>query len=76
MPDGAFDLILCRNLVFTYFEPALQQAVAARIIDHLRLRGVMVIGIHEKLPAGLDNLHPLPAMPGLYEKTAKADLPC
>jgi len=76
MPDGAFDLILCRNLVFTYFEPALQRVVAARIIDHLRLRGVMVVGIHEKLPAGLGDLHPLPAMPGLYEKTAKADLPC
>lgn len=72
MPDGAFDLILCRNLVFTYFEPALQRIVAARIIDRLQLCGVMVVGIHEKLPAGLDDLHPLSAMPGLYEKTAHA----
>lgn len=26
-PEGAFDLILCRNLAFTYFEPGLQKEI-------------------------------------------------
>ena len=29
-PDGPFDLILCRNLVFTYFGDALQRTVGAQ----------------------------------------------
>lgn len=72
MPDGAFDLILCRNSAFTYFEPAVQQAVAAQIVEHLQPRGVLALGIHEKLPAALDGLHRLCAVPGLYEKMGHA----
>lgn len=74
MPDGAFDLILCRNFVFTYFELAVQQTVAARLVEHLQPHGVLAIGIHEKLPATLSGLHPLCTVPGLYEKTGQA--PC
>jgi len=71
MPDGPFDLILCRNLVFTYFEPAAQEALAARIVERLRPGGVLAIGIHEKPPAALADLHPLPAAPALYGKSER-----
>jgi chemotaxis protein methyltransferase CheR len=51
MPDGPFDLILCRNLAFTYFVPELQRAILCRIRHHLRPSGYLVLGAHEALPA-------------------------
>lgn len=52
-PTGPFDLVLCRNLVFTYYEPTLQLELALRLADLLRPGGAMVIGSHESLPAGV-----------------------
>jgi len=50
VPTGPFDLVLCRNLAFTYFDQSLQQQVLDRISHVLREQGVLVIGIHEQLP--------------------------
>lgn len=50
-PAGVFDLVLCRNLVFTYFDEALQSRVAATFRTALRDGGVLVIGKGEQLPA-------------------------
>ncbi|MDH3473284.1 MAG: hypothetical protein OEM59_06300 [Rhodospirillales bacterium] len=50
-PEGEFDLILCRNLVFTYFDTALQAKVLSRLEARLRPGGYLVIGGHERLPA-------------------------
>jgi chemotaxis protein methyltransferase CheR len=52
MPGGPFDLILCRNLVFTYFEEALQQEILKKIVKELVPGGILVIGIHESIPQG------------------------
>ena len=52
MPDGPFDLVFCRNLVFTYFAPALQLELLARIAARLRPGGFLVLGRHEQLPPG------------------------
>jgi chemotaxis protein methyltransferase CheR len=49
-PPGTFDLILCRNLAFTYFDAALQRGVLARLIEHLVPGGALVVGAHESLP--------------------------
>ncbi len=70
MPDGPFQVMLCRNLVFTYFEPALQGELLSRLIDRLPERGVLVLGGHEALPPGewpLDRTHG--ALP-LYARTS------
>ena len=48
--EGPFDLVLCRNLAFTYFEPELQADVLARIAAALAAGGYLVIGSHERLP--------------------------
>ena len=50
VPDGPFDLILCRNAVLTYFLPAKQQQVMERVIARLEPGGALVIGLHETLP--------------------------
>lgn len=49
-PDGPFDLVLCRNLVFTYFDCEGQRVGLRRILERLRPGGFLVIGAHERLP--------------------------
>ena len=50
MPDGPFNLILCRYLVFTYFDEPLQHACLARMAERLCPHGLLVLGKHEALP--------------------------
>ena len=56
LPPASFDLALCRNLVFTYFDEVLQ----GKILDHMRdlilPNGALVIGIHEDLPENAEGL--------------------
>lgn len=51
-PGGMFDLVACRNLVFTYFGEQQQRKACDRIGAVLRSGGALVIGIHEDLPEG------------------------
>lgn len=67
-PEDRFHLVLCRNLAFTYFEPALQQEVLARISGRLFPGGAFVTGIHESLPAGYCGFKPWPGGQGIYRK--------
>lgn len=50
LPEGSFDLVLCRNLAFTYFDQELQRLTLSRIAS--LLRGALVVGGHERLPTG------------------------
>ena len=56
MPDASFDLILCRNSVFTYFDEALQRRISNQLRERLRPGGFLVLGSHEALPAGVGGL--------------------
>jgi chemotaxis protein methyltransferase CheR len=56
LPYGLFDLVLCRNLVFTYYEATLQQEILKRICDVMGSGGALVIGIHEDLPENINGL--------------------
>ncbi|NIM50190.1 MAG: chemotaxis protein CheR [Gemmatimonadales bacterium] len=58
LPNGPFDLILCRNLAFTYWDLDLQLETASRVWEGLRPRGALVIGAHETLPADLTGFMP------------------
>jgi chemotaxis protein methyltransferase CheR len=68
-PSGEFDLILCRNVAFTYFSEATQRDVLARITERLRPGGVLVIGKHESLPSGA-RLLPAAAVSCAYRNPA------
>jgi chemotaxis protein methyltransferase CheR len=57
-PGGRFHLVLCRNLVFTYFDDELQVEVGRSLAATLTAGGVLVVGTHEALPAALDELEP------------------
>jgi chemotaxis protein methyltransferase CheR len=56
MPEGPFHLICCRNLVFTYFDEALQKEMLDRITDRMVPGGALVIGAHESLPGKIEGL--------------------
>jgi chemotaxis protein methyltransferase CheR len=72
-PDGPFDLILCRNLAFTYFEPALQAEVLGAIARRLGPGGVLVLGAHERPPEGGADFVPLIGKLPLYGPTDGPD---
>jgi chemotaxis protein methyltransferase CheR len=59
MPDGPFDVVLCRNLVFTYFDKGLQSHTLDRLCERIRPGGFLVLGSHETLPAASLGLAPI-----------------
>lgn len=70
-PESRFDLILCRNLVFTYFDDETQRAIAAKLTDHLVPGGALVIGHHERVPTATPRLELWPQAHalGVYRRT-------
>jgi chemotaxis protein methyltransferase CheR len=50
LPDRVFDLILCRYLVFTYFDETLQRRILDGLVERLAPGGLLVVGTHEALP--------------------------
>lgn len=69
LPQGCFHVIFCRNLVFTYFEEALQREILGRILERLSHGGIFVIGIHESLPKGVTGIIQYEDNPGIYKKS-------
>lgn len=68
VPEGEFDLVLCRNAVLTYFAQALQYSVIKRVVARLRLGGALVVGVHESLPEDPTGLAPWPGARATYRK--------
>jgi chemotaxis protein methyltransferase CheR len=48
-PPDRFDIILCRNLAFTYFAPRLRSNTLAIIAERLAPNGFLVVGAREQL---------------------------
>jgi chemotaxis protein methyltransferase CheR len=55
-PDGCFDLVLCRNLVFTYFDDCRQRELLRRIAGTMHDGAALVLGAHEHLPNDVSGL--------------------
>lgn len=51
LPQRQFDVVLCRNVAFTYFSADRQGTAVERLASRLRPGGALVIGMHERLPA-------------------------
>lgn len=49
-PKGPFDLILCRNLAFTYFDETQQHQILRLLAGELAPGGALIIGRREQLP--------------------------
>lgn len=57
-PKGPFDLILCRNLAFTYFNTAQRREILAMLLRELAPGGFLVIGRREVLPPRSRGIEP------------------
>jgi chemotaxis protein methyltransferase CheR len=58
MPGGRFHLVLCRNLVFTYFDVEQQRKLLPELAAHLHPKAYLVLGSHEELPPGSTGFRP------------------
>jgi chemotaxis protein methyltransferase CheR len=72
LPEGPFDLILCRNTAFTYFDDAAQKAAFSNLDAKLCSYGYLVIGRHESLPEQAQGYEHLTGELPVYRKTEKA----
>ncbi len=70
--EKPLDFILCRNLVFTYFDLEKQKAALDMFKANLAVRGALAIGAHESLPEGENGMIRWHArMPVFYKRTQK-----
>jgi chemotaxis protein methyltransferase CheR len=67
-PEGLFHLVLCRNLVFTYFDKELQRKTMLRLSGTLAPGGILIIGSLESLPDGPWRIQPWSTRLGVYQK--------
>jgi chemotaxis protein methyltransferase CheR len=67
-PDRCFDLVLCRNLAFTYYDEGLQTTVAEKLLTAIQTAGALVIGVHETLPPGCTGMEEWSSRLGVYRK--------
>jgi chemotaxis protein methyltransferase CheR len=65
-PEPRFHLVLCRNLVFTYFSEPLQLEVVDRLRAATEPGGALVVGTHERLPAAARGFMPWPGVRCVY----------
>jgi len=72
LPQRQFDLILCRNLAFTYFGAELARLALERIASRLRYGGALVVGIHEHLPQPGAGFAPWPGCRAVFRLGAPA----
>jgi chemotaxis protein methyltransferase CheR len=68
LPEETFHLVLCRNLVFTYFDAPLRSRMVPRLTARLELGGFLVIGAHESLPPGCAGLRARPEARCIFER--------
>ncbi len=50
LPDDHYHLVLCRNLVFTYYDLPLQREILTQLKQRMTAGGMLVVGGHESLP--------------------------
>jgi chemotaxis protein methyltransferase CheR len=72
MPDGPFHLVLCRNIVLTYFDAERQRQTVQRIVDRLVPGGALMIGTTESLPGDAELLEPWSRQLKVYRRLGSA----
>jgi chemotaxis methyl-accepting protein methylase len=65
---GRFDLIMCRNMAFTYFGPEARIEAARRLAAALTPGGLLVIGRKESLPEEAAPNFTEAGYPGVFER--------
>ena len=72
MPGGPYHVVLCRNLVFTYFDVEQQRKLLPELAAHLHAKAYLVLGSHEELPPGSTGFRPAFGSLPIYQKQNSA----
>ncbi len=75
-PEGPFNLVLCRNLVFTYLDVDRQCEFLKRVVGEMHDGAALLLGKHERTP---DTTHELTAWfekQGIYRRVGIAEATC
>jgi chemotaxis protein methyltransferase CheR len=73
MPEGPFHLVLCRNLVFTYFDVDRQRKLLPGLAGHMHPGAYLVLGSDEELPPGATGFRPAFANLPIFRKPHAAN---
>jgi chemotaxis methyl-accepting protein methylase len=66
-PGIGFDIIFLRNSLFTYYKEPLRTEGLGRVVNALASDGWLMVGSHEKLPAGASNFRRHESIPWAYQ---------
>lgn len=72
LPAGPFDIVLCRNLAFTYFDAERQRRFAADLAARMRADALLVLGKPERLPANGADFDAVSTHLAIYRRTHEA----
>ena len=75
MPEGLFHVILCRYLVFTYFDEDLQTELLSKFMSRLSAGGALVLGKIDRLPFIPGQLTPWSEQDRIYKKMTNLERP-
>ena len=73
-PDLNFDVIFLRNNVLTYYADPLKVEAIKKVMDHLKPRGILVLGAHERIPFETQDLVNVAPFPYVLRKRQKNDM--
>lgn len=68
LPEGSFDIILCRN-VLLYFKTSLREKILRSLISLLSPGGLLILGASEMSDLSSFSLNPVKYLSGVYKKT-------
>jgi chemotaxis protein methyltransferase CheR len=72
LPQRQFDLVLCRNVAFTYFAAEQARSALERLASRLHPGGALVIGVHERLPQAIAKFEPWPGCRAIFRLRSAA----
>ena len=68
MPDGMFDVVLCRNMLLTYVDEAQHRPIVAALATRIANGGALVVGRRETMPGGVEELEPWGNVAGVFRR--------
>ena len=68
LPGTGFHIIFLRNNLLTYYKDEIKIPAFKNVLESLSSGGYLIVGSHEKLPAGFPNLSPVSGHSCIFQK--------
>lgn len=67
IPGESFHIVFLRNNLLTYYEEEVRRSVFPKVVERVVAGGYLVIGSHERVPSGTENLRQLEEHPCIFQ---------